>query len=303
MKVSLWNQIVSAAEHDDQHQADPQHGVDLAAAQLQPGHLGQRGDDDHHGGQQHRRLVGADHAAGDQEAEVAGGEGGGPFLVASAYLKAAKNRMIGRKSKSSFMRSAGDRLGQPQAGAVQAGRLEVDRGRVDAVALAGRRRAVVEHVAEVRAALRQRTSMRTMPWLASRTRSMTSLLIGSAVARPAAAGVELGATRTAACRSRRSRSGRREVVPVLAAEGALGGGVARHLVLHRVELGAPFGVGLVHRVARVVVVVGLLDMVVRLRGRGARRILADRVNTCPAAAAIWPLRMSHVGDTGLRGSP
>jgi hypothetical protein len=34
------------------------------------------------------------------------------------------------------------------------------------------------------------------------------------------------------------------VVPVLAGEGALGGGVARDLVLHRVELRAPLGVGL-----------------------------------------------------------
>jgi hypothetical protein len=36
------------------------------------------------------------------------------------------------------------------------------------------------------------------------------------------------------------------VVPVFAGEGALGGRMARHLVLHRVELGTPLLVGLGH---------------------------------------------------------
>src|SRR5678815_664478 len=34
------------------------------------------------------------------------------------------------------------------------------------------------------------------------------------------------------------------VIPVLAAERSLGGGMARHLVLHGVERGAPLGIGL-----------------------------------------------------------
>jgi hypothetical protein len=34
------------------------------------------------------------------------------------------------------------------------------------------------------------------------------------------------------------------VIPELAGEGAFGGGMAGDLVFHRVQLGAPFGVGL-----------------------------------------------------------
>src|SRR5206468_11742316 len=43
-----------------------------------------------------------------------------------------------------------------------------------------------------------------------------------------------------------------EMVPVLAGERALGLAFARDAVLHRIERAAPFVLGLVHRVARVV---------------------------------------------------
>ena len=58
MKVALWNQTVSAAEHDDQRRRLTHSiSVDLAPRSSSHGDLDQRGDDDDHGGQQHRRLV------------------------------------------------------------------------------------------------------------------------------------------------------------------------------------------------------------------------------------------------------
>ncbi len=86
-----------------------------------------------------------------------------------------------------------------------------------------------------------------MPWLLSTTRSITSRIDRLPVARPAAAGVELRARleqRRAAADAVVAAG--LEVVPVFAGERALGGGVARHLVLHRVELLAPLRVGLLH---------------------------------------------------------
>src|SRR5258706_5276798 len=65
----------------------------------------------------------------------------------SAYLAVPKKRMIGRKSSRNFIE------GPRRGAAVPLLRGEVYRGRVDAVTLAGRLRAVVEHVAQVRAAV------------------------------------------------------------------------------------------------------------------------------------------------------
>src|SRR5262245_61281483 len=73
-------------------------------------------------------------------------------LLASAYLKVPKNRMIGRKSSSSFMRGASVASRAPPPRRSRLG-LEVDRRRVDAVAFAARLRAVVEHVSQVAAAV------------------------------------------------------------------------------------------------------------------------------------------------------
>mmetsp|Transcript_57661 Transcript_57661/g.135731 ORF Transcript_57661/g.135731 Transcript_57661/m.135731 type:complete len:231 (+) Transcript_57661:2234-2926(+) len=64
------------AEGDDQHQADPQHQVDLLATQLQDGRLRQRRDHHDQGGQQHRRFLGANDATLHEKAEMLGGECG-----------------------------------------------------------------------------------------------------------------------------------------------------------------------------------------------------------------------------------
>src|SRR6266496_6429304 len=60
-----------------------------------------------------------------------------------ANLKATKNRMMGKKSISSFMSSSS-----------LAFRLEIQGGRVHAIAQAGVGRSIGEYVAEVRTALR-----------------------------------------------------------------------------------------------------------------------------------------------------
>ena len=104
----------------------------------------------------------------------------------------------------------------------------------------------------------QRTSTRTMPWRVVAHALDHFAVDRLPVAGPAAAGVELGGRfeqRRAAAHAQVLAG--IEVVPVLAGEGALGGGMAGHLVLHGVERLAPFGVALADGVARVVVVVRL----------------------------------------------
>jgi hypothetical protein len=76
-----------AAQHDDQGQADPQHQVDLLAAQLEDERLGQRREHDDDGGQQHRCLLGADDAALHEEAEMLGRECCRRFGVALGALE------------------------------------------------------------------------------------------------------------------------------------------------------------------------------------------------------------------------
>src|SRR3990167_2935653 len=185
----------------------------------------------------------------------------------SVYLKVPKNSRIGRKSNSSFMRGQCiDRLDADRR-VFHAGGLckcacsglghEVDGCRVDAVALAGGLGAVVEDMAQVGAAVR---AAHFHPHHAVAGVGDALDAAGFDVlapAGPAAAGVELGVALKQHLPAAHAAVGAvLPVVPVAAGEGTLGGGLARHLVLHRVELGAPLGLALAHRVARVVVRMG-----------------------------------------------
>ena len=133
----------------------------------------------------------------------------------------------------------------------------LDGGGVDAEALAGRLGSVGEYVTQVAAAA-VAADLDPDHAVALVDNALDDLAVDRlVVARPAAAGVKLGA----AFEERRAAADAVvaavvEVIPVLAGESALGGGVAGHLVLHAVELGTPFCVALAHRVAGVVVVVG-----------------------------------------------
>src|SRR5436190_12882757 len=172
-------------------------------------------------------------------------------LCLSAYWKVPKKRINGRKSRNSFIggarvsrsRSLG-RAGWALHGSLLL-RLEVYRCRVDAETFPRRGRPVLEHVAQVRAAV---VAAHFHPHHAVRGvhHALDDLAVHRLeVAGPAAAGVELGVR----LEQRRAAAyafvlAWVPVVPVFAGEGPLGGGVARHLVLHWVELGTPFGVGL-----------------------------------------------------------
>src|ERR1700752_1947073 len=154
----------------------------------------------------------------------------------SAYLAVPKNRMIGRKSSRNFIR------GGRREAAVPLLRREVYRGRVDAETLAGRLRAVVEHVAQVRAAV-VAAHLDAHHAMALVDDTLDHFAVDRLeVARPAAPGVELRVRLE-------QRSSAADavvlagvpVIPVLAAEGPFGGGMARHFELHGVELGPPFG--------------------------------------------------------------
>src|SRR5712664_1044527 len=57
------------------------------------------------------------------------------------------------------------------AAAAVLSRLQLQRRRIDAVAQVGRAGAVLEHMAEMAVALEHNTSVRTMPWLTSRSSS------------------------------------------------------------------------------------------------------------------------------------
>ena len=119
--------------------------------------------------------------------------------------------MIGRKSRNSFMPGGACAEGKDYRGArlpsqlrrlnvntrfgclCSAARGEVDRGRVDAETLAGGRRAVVEHVAEVGAALLAAHLDAQHAVAAVGDALDAAGLDRLAEARPAAAGVELRA--------------------------------------------------------------------------------------------------------------
>ena len=90
-------------EHFDAILDDDVH-VDLLAACLQPHHLGQRGQHHHHRGQQHWRLARAHLATGHHEAEMLGGEGGGPVLVALGVLEGAEEQQDGQEVEQQFQR-------------------------------------------------------------------------------------------------------------------------------------------------------------------------------------------------------
>src|SRR5262245_6464267 len=115
-------------------------------------------------------------------------------VLASAYLKVPKNRMIGRKSSSSFMSGASVASARAAAAAGRSSLgLEVDRCRVDAVALTGGLRPVLEHVPEVAAAVGA-AHFDTRHAVAVVDQPLDAPGLDLRVpAGPAAAGVELGA--------------------------------------------------------------------------------------------------------------
>ena len=142
----------------------------------------------------------------------------------------------------------------------------------DAEALARGQRPVVEDMPKVRAAALA-AHLHAHHAVARVDQPLHArLLDGGGEAWPAAAGVELRAgleERFAAAHAAVAPG--LEVVPPAAGEGALGGRVARHLVLQGVELGAPLLVALAHLVARVVVGVGC-----RVGGAGAAQGIHGR---------------------------
>src|SRR5947208_593558 len=161
---------------------------------------------------------------------------------ASAILNVPKKRMTGRKSNRNFIGAASTLTRRSR---LVRRRREVYRGRVDAETLTCGFGAVGEHVTEVGPA----------GPAAHFDAHHAVRAVGDAldhvgvdrlpVARPAAAGVELGARseqRSAAADA--VVAAVVPVVPVLAGERPLGGRVARHLVLHGVELLAPLRIAL-----------------------------------------------------------
>jgi hypothetical protein len=85
------------AEHDDEAERDPQHHVDLLAAHQLHGHLHQRRRMTISVAEQHRRLLGADDSARDQEAEVLGREAGRGVGVALRVLEGPEEEDDGQK--------------------------------------------------------------------------------------------------------------------------------------------------------------------------------------------------------------
>src|SRR5436190_15785071 len=153
-------------------------------------------------------------------------------LWRSAYWKVPKKRIRGRKSRNSFIGSA-RRSGRGGSLLVS---LEVYRRRIDAEALPGGRRPILEDMAQVRAALVAADLDAHHP-VALVDHALDDLAVDRLpVAGPAAARIELGVGRE----QRRAAShavvlSGVPVVPVLAGEGPLGGRVARDLVLRRIE--------------------------------------------------------------------
>src|SRR5438874_10721426 len=126
-------------------------------------------------------------------------------------------------------------------------RVELDRRRVDAVAQPGRRRAVVEDVAEVAAALGAGDLG------ADHEKAAVLVLLDRGALRrlveagPAAVGVELGRRREQLGPAARAPVGALGVgVPVLAGERALGALLSEHVVLLRRQLLPPLGVRLLN---------------------------------------------------------
>src|SRR5512134_44081 len=174
----------------------------------------------------------------------------------SASLKATKKRMTGKRSKRNFMQAAlshgrrpprvrpSDPAALPVPGGASA-LVELERRRVDAVALAGGLGAVVEDVPEVRGAARAvhlRAAHEVARVLLRLDRVGRDRL---PVGRPAGPGVELvrrAKQRLAAADA--TVHALLVVVPVLPAERALGAVLARNAVLLVGELLAPLGVGL-----------------------------------------------------------
>mmetsp|Transcript_57661 Transcript_57661/g.135726 ORF Transcript_57661/g.135726 Transcript_57661/m.135726 type:complete len:414 (+) Transcript_57661:2529-3770(+) len=164
----------------------------------------------------------------------------------SAPLKTVKKRISGRKSSSSFMGTQTGAIPTRPRGTSGSAIVchEIDRRRVDAIALPRGCGTVREHMAQMAAAV-VAAHLHAHHAMAAVDDALDDLAVDRRpVAGPAAAGVELGA----GLEQRRAAAdatvlARFKVVPVLAGEGAFGGGVAGDLVLHRVQLLTPLGVG------------------------------------------------------------
>ena len=177
MKVSLWNQIVAPPSTVDQAEADPQHQCRPSCrAAAGTATCASVASDHHHGGQQHRRL-----ARRRPRRPRPGSRGGrrrtaaAQSLRPSANLKVPKNRMIGRKSNRSFIWRA-----KSIAAELMQKRSPVGSGPSS------------NTWPRCEPQLLQRTSTRTMPWLLV-DHALDDLAVDRLpVARPAAAGVELG---------------------------------------------------------------------------------------------------------------
>jgi hypothetical protein len=100
MKDSFWKTRVRPPKTTNQYQADPEHLVTLPWRNQTQAIWATVAVNDDHGGEQDGRLLGVDRSRAEQRGLTQLAASSGFF---SEYLKAAKKRMTGKRSKSSFM--------------------------------------------------------------------------------------------------------------------------------------------------------------------------------------------------------